>query len=93
MPEAHQRKGERETEVTRQVSTLKPLASGRSNGEAAIDVIPKPGGKSYVPAIPEVRDVEGEKWAIEIVRHPDPEKIPGPDGQGTVPGKIQEKKG
>src|SRR4029453_9117601 len=67
----------------------KPFAAHRRIEKAHVNVIAKPKRKCYVPPIPKIADVPGEKRAIEVFRSMDTEKITQGDCKSAVAGKIK----
>src|SRR5208337_779836 len=52
-------------------------------------MIAEPGGEADVPAVPEVLDVAGQEWAVEVLGRVDSQQVADPDGEGAVAGEVE----
>src|SRR5262249_49408707 len=53
-------------------------------------IVTHPRGKRYMPPLPEVRRVSGQKWAREIKRKLETKQLGTTASDVRVPGKIEE---
>src|ERR1700722_8456371 len=85
MPESNQHHGRQEAEGQ---SPATPTAQAHSEGRE--DVIPKPPRQTHMPALPELSDVRGQEWTVEVWGTLDAKEPTNPKRKVRVPREVGE---
>src|ERR1700733_6152537 len=72
-----------------QVPVRHPRLGAAISAEGDIEIITKAGRKRDMPAAPEVRNINGFIWRIEVLRQADSKKVAETHGHIAVARKIK----
>src|SRR5262249_11657842 len=86
VPEPHELESEEEAQVRGRVLPGEPAALGGGQHKSHVHMIAEPGGEADVPAIPEVRDIGGQKGPVEVLWRVNAQQVADTDGEGAVSG-------
>ena len=89
MPEAHQTKGKKESQIGSDLIILEPFSLHRGEKKSHVNVIAEPERKRDVPPVPEIANIVGQKRAIEIFRRANSKQSAESDGERAVTGKVK----
>src|SRR5262249_55532048 len=91
VPAPHQAHRQQEPDVVRALAiAAEPLVTSGGQHEAHVDVVAQPPRERDVPAIPHLPEVAAQERGVEVLRHADAEEMPDADGEGAVPGEVEE---
>ena len=90
MPETHQAHREQESQIGCNIFIFKPPAFESREHKTVVNMIPEKTAQADMPAVPEIADVAGQEWPVEILGGMDAEHQAEANCKSTVASKVEE---